>query len=146
MVSIAKSLLPQYQSNQAIELLRQNLNEDTCSFFKPALSDEVQIMTIHKSKGLEFDVVFHLDLYEWILPAKRIGEEGGWDNQFYPSKEQDINLHYVGISRAKQACFLCSSTKRINANQEEKNGMSSEFLAATHEYEYLRNYRKSSPI
>ncbi|WP_205753843.1 hypothetical protein [Gottfriedia acidiceleris] len=25
-------------------------------------------MTTHKSKGLECDIVFHLDLYEYILP------------------------------------------------------------------------------
>lgn len=29
-------------------------------------------MTLHKSKGLEFDAVIHADLYEWGLPSKKV--------------------------------------------------------------------------
>ena len=85
-------------------------------------------MTLHKSKGLEFDVVLHLDLYEWIFPNKRPGPNNDFNNPVYGNLEQDLNLHYVGITRAKKACFLISSTKRTNNNNEERNGRDSEFL------------------
>lgn len=76
-------------------------------------------MTLHKSKGLEFDVVFHLNLDDWVLPAKK--------PTGYINKEQDLNLHYVGITRARKFCALLSSTQRT------RNGLSissapSEFL------------------
>lgn len=38
-------------------------------FHKPS-SDAVQIMTLHSAKGLEFDIVFHADLYDHVLPAR----------------------------------------------------------------------------
>jgi DNA helicase-2/ATP-dependent DNA helicase PcrA len=82
-------------------------------------------MTLHKSKGLEFDIVFHLDLYEWIFPAK--GIENG--QQYHINFHQDLNLHYVGVTRAKKACILCTSTKRTNGQNEIKKGNPSEFLS-----------------
>lgn len=45
-------------------------------------------MTLHKSKGLEFNIVFHMDMYRWILP----NEYGDAAAQM-----QDLNLHYVRI-------------------------------------------------
>ena len=36
--------------------------------YVPALDDEINLMTLHKSKGLEFSIVFHLDMYKWIMP------------------------------------------------------------------------------
>ena len=89
-------------------------------------SDEVQIMTLHKSKGLEFDFVFHLDLYDWILP-KRVFIEGSYDVVF-ENEQQCINLHYVGITRARKGIMLMHSTKRYNGSGDLKNGAPSQFL------------------
>jgi DNA helicase-2/ATP-dependent DNA helicase PcrA len=87
-------------------------------------------MTLHKSKGLEFDLVFHLDLYRWILP------------QFNGDYAQDLNLHYVGITRAKEACILCNSTHRHNSNDQIVVAEDSEFLSL----EGLPELRVDSPI
>ena len=130
---IAFSLLPNSQSDEVQGLLKKSLGEDLSQYFAPAEDDEVQLMTIHKAKGLEFDIVFHLDLYEWAFPAKQPGPGNDFNNTIYSSLEQDFNLHYVGLTRAKKACFLCTSTKRIkNKWQSEeleiKNGTPSEFL------------------
>lgn len=95
-------------------------------------------MTLHKSKGLEFDIVFHLDLYEWILPKKEIQDH----QSFFSDIVQDINLHYVGITRAKKCCVLCHSTKRTNYKQEQKNGNPSEFL----QLKALQSKRIPSPF
>ena len=97
-------------------------------------------MTLHKSKGLEFDLVFHLDLYNWVIPKLRPYDGGmRFENTLeFQDFYQDINLHYVGITRAKKACILCSSSKRINTQGQEKNLASSYFLGIND----LPSYRK----
>ena len=88
--------------------------------------DEVQIMTLHKSKGLEFDVVIHLDLYDWVLPAREY-VKGSYD-VIFQNEQQCLNLHYVGITRARKGVILMHSTKRYNAKRELKTGNPSQFL------------------
>lgn len=118
-------ILGRAPSQEVRELLDAIVNDpDAQKPFVPLEDDSIQIMTLHKSKGLEFDVVFHLDLHEWVLPAKRI--ENG--QSYFPDWEQDINLHYVGITRAREACFLVTSTKRTNSSKAVKNGAPSEFF------------------
>ena len=94
--------------------------------YMPENINEVQIMTLHKSKGLEFDIVFHLDLYDWIMP-KREFIRGCYDEVF-TSWEQDLNLHFVGITRAKEHCILVNSTNRFNHEGDIKQGKKSQFM------------------
>ena len=146
-VGIAEILMPNRQSDEAVHLLQDALNDDLARSFGAPDDDEVQIMSLHKSKGLGFDVVFHLDLYEWILPAKRPGENNDFNNPVYPSLEQDKKLHYVGITRARKACFLCTSTRRItrhfNTGQlVTRNGAPSEFFRLNN----LRALRAGAPF
>ena len=94
--------------------------------YKPGNDTEVQIMTLHKSKGLEFEIVFHLDLYDWVFPYREY--TGNFNDEVYPSWNQDLNLHYVGITRAKTACILASSTSRLNYQEQIKLARSSVFL------------------
>ena len=146
-VAIAEVLIPNGRSEEAIHLLDDSLTDDLASSFAPADDDEVQIMNLHKAKGLEFDVVFHLDLYEWILPAKRPGKNNDFDNPVYRSWEQDTKLHYVGITRARKACFLCTSTRRgardFNTGEPvTRNGNPSEFFGIHN----LGDLREVSPF
>lgn len=94
--------------------------------FKPVAKDEVQFMTLHKSKGLEFKIVIHFDLEEWSFPYREMGQT--WDDVIYPSIEEDTNLHYVGITRAEKACILIRTSLRRNAMGEYKNSRPSYFL------------------
>ncbi|MFS0616033.1 UvrD-helicase domain-containing protein [Lederbergia ruris] len=127
-LEIARILLPNGENKKSKALLKEVIgNNDYINSYLPAKKDEIQIMTIHKSKGLEFDVVFHLDLYNYILP-----------NPYNKDKTQDINLHYVGITRAKQALFLLWSTKRYNSKGDLKPGIQSDFLVKNH----LKSHKK----
>lgn len=121
---IAKKLIPNKSQKNSLELLDYVLTNEL-EIYSLVLDNEIQIMTLHKSKGLEFDIVFHLDLYEWVLPSKRINDGETYYSSFY----QDLNLHYVGVTRAKKACILCTSTQRRNEKQETKSGNVSEFLS-----------------
>lgn len=99
---IANLIAPNSKNQESIDLLEEVLNSELAiESYKPASENEINIMTLHKSKGLEFELVFHLDLYKWIIP-----------NEYNKDPKQDINLHYVGLTRAKKACVLVSSTKR----------------------------------
>lgn len=101
-------------------------NENSKKLFRPISPSEVQIMTLHKSKGLEFHTVFHVGLEEWVFPYREYNSD--WNTPSYPDLEQDTNLHYVGITRAKELCILIQTTRRINSNNEEKNASPSYFL------------------
>jgi DNA helicase-2/ATP-dependent DNA helicase PcrA len=92
----------------------------------PENKNEVQIMTLHKSKGLEFDIVFHLDLYDWIMPKRKF--ISGCYDEVFASWEQDLNLHFVGITRAKEHCILVNSTRRFNHEGDIKQGKKSQFM------------------
>lgn len=129
LVNIAQGLLPKAISEEAVRLLTESDPATLPQFFKAAEDDEIQIMSLHKAKGLEFDIVFHLDLHEWVLPAKRPGPGNDWDNPEYPTWEQDANLHYVGITRARKACFMCTADQRVNSCGEVRQAHLSEFLS-----------------
>ncbi|NRS46657.1 UvrD-helicase domain-containing protein [Brevibacillus sp. HB2.2] len=120
-IEVAKIIYPRAENQNAISILNNILkSEELLECFKPADKNQIQIMSLHKSKGLEFDVVFHLDLHRYVLPKEFDG--------VYTEAIQDLNLHYVGITRAKQCCVLCTSTERINGKGEVKRGVPSIFL------------------
>ncbi len=128
-IKVAKIIAPNSESSESIELLNTVLlNPIQLKSYEPASENEVNILTLHKSKGLEYDFVFHLDLYEWVFPNKKPGSNNDFNNPVYGDWIQDLNLHYVGITRARKGCFLISSTKRTNNEGLIRNGKDSEFI------------------
>ncbi len=114
--NLASQLFPNGENRNAISNLQKTLNTPVfLNSFVPASDNEVQLMTLHKAKGLEFDIVLHLNMSKWILPQ--------YKGDYY----QDLNLHYVGITRARKCCILCSTTFR-HSNDEVKAAEESEFL------------------
>ena len=128
-IKIASVIAPDLKSTESIELLESVLNNPIeLSSYKSAANNEVNILTLHKSKGLEYDVIIHLDMHEWIFPNKQPGPDNDFNNPIYGDWSQDLNLHYVGLTRARKGCVLISSTQRTNYQQQIKQGKDSEFL------------------
>ena len=126
-LGVSAVLLANNISPRDITALNEVINSaEALNQYTPGNNNEVQVMTLHKSKGLEFEIVFHLDLYDWVFPFREY--TGDFDDEVYPSWEQDLNLHYVGITRAKTACILAHSTQRLNKEEQTKQGRPSAFL------------------
>lgn len=110
--------------NDAVRALWDN--QSLIKLFMPVTDDEIQLMTLHKSKGLEFKIVLHLDMEEWSFPHRIPGVNRSDIN--YPSLEEDTNLHYVGITRAEEYCILVQTKMRRNANGDYTPSSPSYFL------------------
>ncbi len=67
--------------------------------------NNVNIMTLHSAKGLEFNIVFILGMEEGIFPHSRSFESA-------KELEEERRLCYVGITRAKKKLYLLSARTR----------------------------------
>ena len=69
---------------------------------------KVNLMTMHSSKGLEFDVVFLPGWEEGLFPHQKSMEEKGQNGL-----EEERRLAYVGITRAKKIAHISFSMNRF---------------------------------
>lgn len=114
------------------------------------LNGFVQVMTVHKSKGNEFDVVFIPEMNEdsfsyAITPEKisiksenaliekinKISNSENCKTEFEIKKEQMeecLRLIYVAITRAKRYLYMSSSYKRLNNKGNYFNNIPSRVL------------------
>ncbi|OGV96820.1 hypothetical protein A2W24_03210 [Microgenomates group bacterium RBG_16_45_19] len=83
--------------------------------------DAVIFMTLHASKGLEFDTVFIIGLEEGLLPHSR-------SLLSQADLEEERRLCYVGITRAKQQVYLSYALSRLYFGTRARNEPS-RFLA-----------------
>ena len=70
--------------------------------------EKVNLMTMHGSKGLEFDVVFLPGWEEGLFPHQKSIEEKGQSGL-----EEERRLAYVGITRAKKKALISFSMNRF---------------------------------
>lgn len=70
----------------------------------------VNLMTMHSSKGLEYKIVFVLDVNEENIPYKKavLDEE----------IEEERRMMYVAMTRAKEDLFLCCPRQKYNKSLE----------------------------
>ena len=90
----------------------------------------VRLMTIHASKGLEFDKVFICGLEEGLFPHEKIGETKDDD-------EEERRLFYVALTRAKEKVFLTYANVRTIFGSRQVN-LPSEFITDIDE-DYLES-------
>ena len=89
--------LPQIVTRLTLrDMMERNEDEDS--------GDQVQLMTLHASKGLEFPYVFLIGMEEGLLPHQTSIDEG--------SVEEERRLAYVGITRAQRELIFTYARER----------------------------------
>lgn len=72
----------------------------------------VKLMTVHASKGLEFEHVFISGLEEGLFPHERLGE-------VKEDNEEERRLFYVAVTRARKKLYLtCAGMRTIFGNRQ----------------------------
>lgn len=101
---------------EALEYLSLASDQDTDSE-----KNKVKLMTIHASKGLEFDIVYVLGLEEGTLPNSRTLVEDSDD-------ESERRVFFVACSRARDVLRLTTCGSRRHVKEQL---MPSRFIAET---------------
>lgn len=97
---LEKLALKHNKRNEFIHEVSLSKESDTID----SRADRISLMTLHSSKGLEFNCVFIAGLENGLLPLYKAQTEKEID--------EEKRLLYVGITRAKQRLFLTHSLKR----------------------------------
>ena len=102
-------------------------------------SGAVKMMTVHASKGLEFDYIFVSGLEEDLFPHQRIGGSA----KSIEDSEEERRLFYVAITRAKKKLFLSYARSRtifgslqINSPSQFISDIEAEFIEEEKSFEY----------
>lgn len=74
------------------------------------MTDCVSLATLHSSKGLEYPIVFLLDVNEEIMPYKKAVLDA--------DLQEERRMFYVGITRAKEALYV-NSVKKYSGKEVE---------------------------
>ncbi|MBX9816514.1 MAG: UvrD-helicase domain-containing protein [Burkholderiaceae bacterium] len=76
--------------------------------------DAIQLMTVHSSKGLEFDCVFITGMEEGLFPHENSMSD-------HDGLEEERRLAYVAITRARKRLYLSHSQTRMLHGQTRYN-------------------------
>jgi DNA helicase-2/ATP-dependent DNA helicase PcrA len=82
-------------------------------------SNTVKLMTVHASKGLEFDTVFVAGMNQGLFPSKK------------GDLEEERRLFYVALTRAKRHLYISRPVKIPDWNGYPKDTMPSQFIGET---------------
>ena len=151
-----------YQSNISDFLVFWEKSGQKLSIPSSETANAIRIMTIHKSKGLEFPVVIipfaddnystnkrekiwidsqeqALDFDKFLIDkSSKVAEYGDVASGVYKQKTQEdlldnINVLYVALTRAKEQLYVISSLKKRNKAGNLPNSLASFFI------EFLEN-------
>ena len=102
------------------------------------LDESVNIMTVHKSKGLEYGVVIIPDLQDGFFPPSKPGGRKYYNvlggifeenkEKYETALEDERKLFYVAVTRAKNELYLYANTEKKDV---------SDFLIEATESQYL---------
>ena len=79
--------------------LRSFLNAMTLGSNEFGQGDGVNLLSVHASKGLEFDCVFVVDLMDGRFPNHKLASKSG-------GIEEERRLFYVALTRAREHLYL----------------------------------------
>lgn len=114
LVSVAKRYdIPTTEGGEEIDQLfglRQMLEDVALEGDQDRMKDDaaVRLMTVHASKGLEFDYVFITGLEEGLFPSERSKMAAS-----VAEREEERRLFYVALTRAAKKVYLSHASARM---------------------------------
>jgi DNA helicase-2/ATP-dependent DNA helicase PcrA len=103
----------------------------------------LKLLTMHASKGLEFDYIYLTDLDQDLFPSKwAIDQESEGDQQ---PIEEERRLFYVALSRSKYGIALIQ-TKFKNGQYIKASSFVKEFLNGGKDNIQIKHYKIETPI
>ena len=112
---LVENVIPQYETLESfLENASLMMIEESNSNNKT--KDCLSIMSIHASKGLEFDNIFLPAFEEGIIPNEKSVREG--------SIEEERRLAYVAITRAKKRLIITNCFSRFMFGKTQYNNQS----------------------
>jgi len=115
-----------FNSLKPMEGIEELLSDSALQSDQDGMSDEknaVRLMTVHASKGLEFDVVFIAGLEDGLFPHQKVTRE----NITPEEAEEERRLFYVALTRARKKIFLSYAQVRMIFGSRQVN-IPSEFI------------------
>jgi DNA helicase-2/ATP-dependent DNA helicase PcrA len=125
-ISGLKSIAAKTESIQDFKSRLEQLQQimDNAKFNKG--KNAVTLSTIHSSKGLEFDKVFMIDLFDGQLPsANSISEAKSGEKT---PMEEEVRLFYVGATRARHQLELMAANT-LDGKKAKPSRFIEQFLA-----------------
>jgi len=117
-------------SNAALATDQDDLQKD---------ENAVKLMTVHASKGLEFDQVFIAGMEQDLFPLRHMDSE----EMTLAEEEEERRLFYVAITRAKKKVYLSYAISRTVYGAQRVN-LPSEFIQDI-EKNLLEEHRPDKP-
>ncbi|MCK9438791.1 ATP-binding domain-containing protein [Patescibacteria group bacterium] len=93
--------------SDTLESIVKSIGINSDRIEQSAEKDAVSILTMHKAKGLTFDVCFIVGAEDEFLPGKNEGEFIG----------DERRLLYVSMTRAKHGLYISYCTKRVGSQR-----------------------------
>jgi DNA helicase II / ATP-dependent DNA helicase PcrA len=120
------SFAARYDSLPPQEAIEGLLTDSALQSDQDELKEEekaVRLMTVHASKGLEFDAVFIAGLEEGLFPHEKMNQE----NMTPEEQEEERRLFYVALTRARKKVILTYAQVRTIFGRQQVN-MPSQFI------------------
>ncbi len=100
-----------FETYQEWEAHLQEVAENVKRMQNMQANNAITLTTMHGAKGLEFDIVFLIDIIEDVMPHKK----SSTDMQI----EEERRLLYVAITRAKQYLYIYTPKLRYTKSVQE---------------------------
>ncbi len=121
-----RSFAEKFDSLKPLEGIEELLSDSALQSDQDEMVEEknaVRLMTVHASKGLEFDVVFIAGLEDGLFPHQKVTRE----NITPEESEEERRLFYVALTRARKKIFLSYAQVRMMFGSRQVN-IPSEFI------------------
>lgn len=122
---LKNSIVEMEKSNEGLTLSEYLNNVSLMSTTDDLIEDEnfVKLMTVHNSKGLEFDNVFIVGMEEELFPS--IIKNSSFKEE---EEEEERRLCYVALTRAGKKLFITHADSRMKRGQRNYDIEKSRFI------------------